>query len=94
MLQQQEPDDYVIATGEAHSVQEFVAEAFKAAGLDSVRHVSTSPEHLRPTNTSTLIGDAGKARARFGFDLKVRFKDLVKLMVDADLKGESETARS
>ncbi|MSO92268.1 MAG: GDP-mannose 4,6-dehydratase [Rhodospirillales bacterium] len=93
MLQQAEPDDYVIATGEAHSVQDFVAEAFKAVNLDPARHVSTSSEFLRPTNTSNLIGDASKARARFGFAPKVKFKELVKLMVEADLNAESGAAR-
>lgn len=82
MLQQPEPDDYVIATGEAHSVQDFVVEAFKAAKLDPAHHVSTAAEHLRPTNTSNLVGDASKARTRFGFHPKVRFKELVKLMVE------------
>jgi len=89
ILQQSEPDDYVIATGEAHSVQEFVDEAFRCVGLDSANYVNSSSEFMRPTATSTLIGDTKKAREKFGFNPKIRFKELVKLMVDADMKTES-----
>lgn len=88
ILQQDDPDDYVIGTGEAHSVQEFVNEAFKCAGLDPAQYVESSCEFIRPTATSTLIGNISKARKSFGFDPKVRFKELVKLMVDADLEIE------
>lgn len=88
MLQQDEPDDYVIATGETHSVKEFVDEAFAVAGLNSNDYIESSQEFVRPTKTSTLKGDISKARAAFGFEPKVRFKELVRLMVQADLKKE------
>jgi GDPmannose 4,6-dehydratase len=88
MLQRDEPGDYVIATGEAHSVQEFAAEAFRIAGLDWRDHVTADAALLRPTNTSALVGDAGKAKAAFGFEPKIRFKELVRLMVEADLEAE------
>lgn len=90
MLQQDTPDDYIIATGEAHSVKEFVDEAFAAVGLDPGKHVETSAEFLRPSKTSALIGDTSKARQAFGFNPKVRFKELVKLMVEADLEKEKQ----
>ena len=88
MLQQGEADDYVIATGEAHSVEEFVREAFGVVNLDPSNYVKTSAEFLRPTKTSALIGDSRKAQCAFGFQPKIRFKELVKLMVEADLKAE------
>jgi GDPmannose 4,6-dehydratase len=88
MLQQDSPDDYVIASGEAHSVEEFVWEAFSYANLDPTRYVETSAEFMRPTKTSALIGDSSKAQMSFGFNPKVRFTDLVKLMVEADLKEQ------
>lgn len=90
MLQQDKPDDYIIATGEAHSVKEFVDEAFAAVGLDPAKHVETSSEFLRPTKTSALIGDTAKAKQAFGFNPKIRFKELVKLMVQADLEKEKQ----
>jgi GDPmannose 4,6-dehydratase len=88
MLQQDQADDYVIATGETHSVKEFVDEAFSIVGLDPGRYVQTSSAFLRPTRTSALRGDIGKAQKAFGFKPKVRFKELVKLMVEADLARE------
>jgi GDPmannose 4,6-dehydratase len=88
MLQQENADDYVIATGEAHSVKEFVDEAFAAVGLDPAKYLETSAEFLRPTKTSALIGDISKAKKAFGFEPKTRFKELVKLMVQADLEKE------
>lgn len=90
MLQQDDPDDYIIATGEAHSVKEFVDEAFAAVGLDPAKYVETSAEFLRPSKTSALIGDAAKAKQAFGFNPKIRFKELVKLMVQADLEKEKQ----
>ena len=89
ILQQLESDDYVIATGEAHSIEEFVDESFKCADLDPAKYVESSSELFRPTATSTLVGDTQKARERFGFSPKIHFKELVKLMVEADLKMES-----
>lgn len=88
MLQQDKANDYVIATGEAHSVEEFVQEAFGAVNLDPSKYVKTSDEFMRPTKTSALIGDSRKAYGAFGFQPKTRFKELVKLMVDADLKAQ------
>ena len=88
MLQIERPDDFIIATGEAHSVKEFVEEAFGFVGLKTKEHVVTDPGLLRPTKTSTLVGDITKARAGFGFDPKVKFKELVHLMVEADLRLE------
>lgn len=90
MLQQDSPDDYVIATGEAHSVEEFVCEAFRYVNLDPAKYVKTSAEFIRPTKTSALIGDSSKAKRSFGFTPAVRFPDLVKLMIDADLKEQRE----
>lgn len=84
IMQLDKPDDFVIATGEAHSVQEFVNEAFSVLNLDPQRHVVIDERLLRPTQNSVLVGDYKKAKNAFGFDPKVGFKQLVKLMVDAD----------
>lgn len=88
MLQLDQPEDFVIATGEAHSVREWVEEAFAVVNLRPDDYVVTDPSLLRPTKTSTLIGDITKAREAFGFDPKVKFKELVRLMVEADLQTE------
>jgi len=85
MLQADEPDDYVIATGEEHSVQEFVDIAFAHAGLDPTQHVKTDPEFLRPAEVDHLVGLADKARTQLGWQPRVPFKELVEMMVDADL---------
>jgi len=85
MLQQDAPDDYIIATGETHSVREFLQEAFSYAGLDWRDHVETDPRYYRPAEVDLLIGDAGKAREKLGWAPKVKFKQLVRLMVDADM---------
>ncbi len=86
MLQQDEADDYVIATGESHSVRELVEIAFAHAGLDWQNHVVIDPAFLRPAEVDHLIGDASKAKARLGWSPSVDFKGLVQMMVDADLK--------
>lgn len=86
ILQFEKPDDFIICTGEAHSVQEFVDEAFKAVDLDPQKYVSVNSKFLRPAANTTLIGDISKAKNAFGFDPKVKFKELVKLMVEADLQ--------
>jgi len=86
MLQQSKPDDYVLATGEMHSVREFLEEAFHLVGLDWQKFVETDKRYLRPTDVDELRGDASKAKAKFGWQPKVRFKDLVRLMVIEDLK--------
>lgn len=85
MLQQDKPDDYVIATGETHSVSEFLTEAFSCADLDWRDYVEMDPKYLRPSEVELLVGDASKARKTLGWEPKVTFKDLVRLMVDADM---------
>jgi len=85
MLQQDEPDDYVVATGESHSVREFVEEAFGYVGLDWREHVEIDPRYLRPTEVAHLCGDSTKARTRLGWQPSVTFRDLVHMMVDHDL---------
>ena len=91
MLQQPEPDDYVIATGEAHSVQDLVELAFRHAGLDWEKYVKVDPAFLRPAEVDQLIGDASKARQVLGWTPSVKFDQLVKMMVDADLARLSKT---
>ncbi len=86
ILQQDQPDDYVIATGETHSVKEFCEEAFAHAGLDWSKYVEIDKAYYRPAEVDLLIGDASKAKRVLGWEAKTRFKELVKLMVDADLK--------
>lgn len=90
MLQQDKPEDYVIATGETHSVQEFVELAFEAAEIDNWKKYveSNSPKHLRPAEVDYLIGDYSKAKKDLGWKPKTTFKELVKMMVEADLKLE------
>jgi GDPmannose 4,6-dehydratase len=90
MLQQEEPDDYVVATGESHSVEEFLEEAFGYVGLDWRDHVEIDPRYFRPTDVDFLQGDASKARKKLGWEPKVRFKELVRIMVDADIKELEE----
>ncbi len=84
MLQQPEADDYVIATGETHSVREFLEAAFSYAGLDWQKHVEIDPRYFRPAEVDLLVGDATKARERLGWEPRVRFEELVRRMVDAD----------
>jgi GDPmannose 4,6-dehydratase len=86
MLQQAKPDDYVVATGETHSVREFLEAAFAHAGLDWRKHVEIDPNYYRPTEVDLLVGDASKAKKQLGWEPKTKFNDLVKLMVDADLQ--------
>jgi len=86
MLQQQQPDDYVIATGEAHSVRDLVELAFAAAGLDWRRHVEVDRRYFRPTEVDTLCGDAAKARDALGWGSRVNFAELVKMMVEHDIE--------
>jgi GDPmannose 4,6-dehydratase len=85
MLQQDEPEDFVVATGEAHSVQEFADIAFPHAGLDAAKHVKTDPEFLRPAEVDHLVGDASKARQRLDWEPQHSFQELVEMMVDADI---------
>ena len=84
MLQQDKPDDYVIATGETHSVRDFLEEAFSYLDLDWREYVELDPKYLRPTEVDLLVGDASKAKRVLNWEPKVTFKELVQLMVDAD----------
>jgi GDPmannose 4,6-dehydratase len=120
MLQQEEPDDYVIATAESHSVKEFAELAFAHAGLEIewkgeglsekgvIRSLSSSfpstlkageaiveidPRYFRPTEVERLRGDYSKARKKFGWEPRVRFKELARMMVDADMKALEELRR-
>src|SRR6186713_435316 len=86
MLQQDQPDDFVIATGEAHSVKELVDLAFARVGLDPEKYVKIDPAFLRPAEVDHLIGDPSKARETFGWEPSVTFQGLVEMMVDEDLK--------
>lgn len=87
MLQQQEPDDFVIATGETHSVREFLQEAFEYAGLGSYeQYVEFDARYVRPAEVEVLIGDAAKAKEQLKWEPKIRFAELVRIMVDADLR--------
>ncbi|HUD04943.1 MAG TPA: GDP-mannose 4,6-dehydratase [Patescibacteria group bacterium] len=90
MLQQEQPDDYVIATGENHSVKEFVEEAFKVVGIEDWQKyvVANESKYMRPAEVDYLIGDASKARKVLGWKPKTSFKELVKIMVEADLERE------
>jgi GDPmannose 4,6-dehydratase len=92
MLQQDEPEDFVLATGEAHSVREFAEIAFEHAGLDMEKHVAVDPEFLRPAEVDHLVGDATKAREKLGWEPRVPFRELVELMVDADVERLTASA--
>ena len=86
ILQQNKPDDYVIATGETHSVGEFAELAFEHVGLNYKDYVVVDDEFYRPAEVNLLIGDYSKAKSSLGWEPKVKFKELVKMMVDADIK--------
>jgi len=86
MLQNENPEDIVIGTGEAHSVREFLEEAFSYTGLDIEEHVRIDPRYFRPTETEDLLADDTKAKTEFSWSPKIKFKDLVKIMVDADMR--------
>ncbi len=90
MLQHREPDDFVIATGETHSVREFAELAFRRAGLDAKDHVSVDEKFCRPAEVELLRGDASKARAKLGWVPTVNFEELVHMMVDSDLTAFAE----
>ncbi|MGZ4673679.1 MAG: GDP-mannose 4,6-dehydratase, partial [Ilumatobacteraceae bacterium] len=94
MLQQDEPDDYVVATGETYQVREFVRQAFEVVGIDDwQRYVRQDPKFLRPTEVDLLVGDASKAHSKLGWTREVSFPDLVKRMVTHDLEVESRADR-
>lgn len=86
ILQQEKPDDYVIGTGESHSVREFVEEAFAYVGLDWKQYVKIDPRYFRPTEVELLLADYKKAKKKLGWSPRVTFKELVRIMVDADLE--------
>ncbi|MBA3723906.1 MAG: GDP-mannose 4,6-dehydratase [Candidatus Levybacteria bacterium] len=92
MLQQDKPDDYVIATGETHSIKEFVTLAFKEVGIDDWENyvVANNPKFLRPAEVDYLIGDSSKAKKELGWEPKTNFKQLVSMMVQADLEREKK----
>lgn len=90
MLQQDAPDDYVVATGETHTVKEFVELAFKQAGLNWQDHVVIDKEFYRPAEVNVLMGDFAKAKAKLGWQPSVRFEELVKMMVDSDMRRIKE----
>jgi GDPmannose 4,6-dehydratase len=85
MLQQDEPDDYVVATGETHTVREFCEIAFSHVGLDYQQYVKTDERFVRPAEVDLLLGDPAKAKRVLGWEPKVSFRELVEMMVDADL---------
>ncbi|MDO8574185.1 MAG: GDP-mannose 4,6-dehydratase, partial [bacterium] len=87
MLQQPKADDYIVGTGESHSVKEFVELAFQHAGLgDWQKFVEIDPRYFRPTEVDNLIADTRKTKEKLGWEAKTKFQDLVKIMVDHDLK--------
>ena len=90
ILQLGEPDDFIIATGETHTVKEFVEESFRIAGIDPKKHVVSDKKFFRPTSNTILAGNTAKAKKAFEFHPKVKFKELVKLMVETDLKRLKE----
>ena len=93
MLQQETPDDYVVATGETHEVRELVEIAFERAGLDWKKYVATDPAFIRPAEVDLLIGDPKKAREKLGWTPKTSFRQLVEMMVDADIERLRAKAR-
>ncbi len=86
MLQKDTPDDYVVATGQTHSVQRLLEVAFSHVDLDWQKYVIQDPEFMRPAEVDLLIGDASKAHAILGWEPEVSFEELIQMMVDADLK--------
>ncbi|MBB4634481.1 GDP-mannose 4,6-dehydratase [Longimicrobium terrae] len=94
MLQQDEPDDYVVATGETHTVQKLVELAFSAVGLDWREHVKLDERFMRPAEVDLLVGDPGKAKRKLGWEPEVNFESLVTMMVEADLERLRGNRRS
>jgi GDPmannose 4,6-dehydratase len=87
ILQQDEPGDFVIGTGETHSVREFLHEAFAYAGLEVEKHVQIDPKYFRPTEVEILVADPSKAHKNLGWKPGIRFHDLIRIMIDADMKA-------
>jgi GDPmannose 4,6-dehydratase len=94
MLQQERPDDYVVATGETHSVREFLDLVFDRLKLDSKRYLDFDPRFMRPAEVDILIGDYSKAKRLLGWEPRVRFKELAEMMVDSDLELAEREKRS
>jgi GDPmannose 4,6-dehydratase len=94
IMQLPKPDDFIIATGETHSVREFLDEAFGLLSLDPNKYVKFDKSLLRPVDTSVLVGDISKAKRTFGYEPKVKFKELVKIMVEADVKEAEKEKKS
>ena len=92
MLQADDPDDYVIATGKTHTVRDLVELAFAHAGLNPGDHVEIDPRHLRPAEIHRLVGNSAKAREKLGWEPKTTFEELVPMMVDADVELLTPTA--
>ena len=88
MLQSEVPEDFVVGTGEAHSVREFLEEAFSYAELNREEHVKIDSRYFRPTEVEELVADPAKAKEKIGWNPKIKFEDLVKVMVDADMRAE------
>jgi GDPmannose 4,6-dehydratase len=93
MLQQERPDDYVVATGETYSVRDFLEEAFSYVDMDWQQYVKVDPKYFRPAEVDILLGDPRKARTALGWTPKVSFKELVRLMVDADMEAGGAPVR-
>jgi GDPmannose 4,6-dehydratase len=93
MLQQTEPDDYVIATGETHSVRELVEEAFNSVGLDWQKHVVVDEKYVRPAEVDLLVGNCAKAREKLGWEPEVDFRELIRIMVESDIKRLEDRIR-
>jgi len=93
MLQQDKPDDFVIATGETHSVKELCEAAFNRVGLNYKDHVKTDPKFLRPAEVDLLVGDSSKAKKELGWEPKIKFKELIEMMVDSDLERYKKELR-
>ena len=94
MLQHDEPEDFVVATGETHAVSEFLDEAFGYAGLDWREFVEIDPRYNRPTEVDLLLGDASKAKKLLGWEPKVSFEELVHMMVDTDMELAARDKRA
>ena len=92
MLQQEAPEDYVIATGETHSIRELLEEAFSYAGLDWRKYVEIDQRYYRPAEVDLLIGDPSKAKSKLSWEAKIKFKNLVRLMIDADMEAAKKEA--
>ncbi len=86
MLQNDKAEDFVLGIGQSHSVQEFVEETFSYAGLDWEKYVKIDPRYCRPTEVQELVADPAKAKRELGWQPKIRFKELVRIMVDSDMR--------